>query len=277
MSEPAAFPPARHLTRDLAVRIRRDASGSTLTLPIVPALRDGSGRVRTGVVAMIADIISGEAAVREALPGWIATLGLSLQVGDLPGEGHLAARARKIRKGRTTLVFEVDLEHVETGCAVGLSTLTFSLLPARTELQSRATWAEEPDPETDFANEDSGFEAPLLDTIGLTFDPDDPAIARALKTDYVGNTLGAMTGGVVAILAEAAADHFAAAELGGATRVHSLEIHFLRLAKVGPIRAEARTIGRMGSAIVVRVELRDEGQNGTLTTLASVVVDRMDD
>ncbi len=274
MSAPPAFPPSHHLTRDLAVRIRRDDDGATLTLPIGPALLDGSGRVRTGVVAMIADIISGEAAIREALPGWIATLGLSLQVGVLPGEGHLAARARKIRKGRTTLVFEVDLEHVETGSEVGLSTITFSLLPARNELQARAAWAEEPEPETDFATADSGFAAPLLDAIGFAPKAGDPSIARAEKTDYVGNTLGAMTGGVVAILAEAAADHFAASELGGATRVRSLEIHFLRLAKTGPIRAEARTLGRLASGLIVRVELRDEGRDDALTTLATVVVDR---
>ena len=274
MSAPSAFPPPRHLTRDLAVRIRRKDGTATLTLPIVPALLDRSGRLRIGVAAMVADIISGEAAVREALPGWIATLGLSLQAGELPGDGHLTARARKIRKGRTTVVFEVDLAHEETGADVGLSTLTFSLLPARTELQSRATWAEEPAPETDFASEDSGFASPLLDAIGLEIDPDDPSVARAPKNDYVGNTLGAMTGGVVAIVAEAAADHFAASELGGTTRVRSLEIHFLRLAKNGPVRAKARTIGRLASARIVRVELRDEGRDDEVTTLATVVVDR---
>ena len=93
---------------------------------------------------------AGEAAVREALPGWMATLGLSLQVGDLPSDGHLRAQSRMIRKGRTTLVYEVEVEHAESGAQVGLSTLTFSLLPAQTELQSRAIWAEEPAPETAF-------------------------------------------------------------------------------------------------------------------------------
>ena len=40
-------------------------------------------------------------------------------------------------------------------------------------------------------------------------------------------------------------------------RVRSLEMHCLRLARVGPIRANARAIGRLGSALVVRVELHD--------------------
>ena len=274
MTAPPTFPPPRHLTRDLAVHIRREGGIATLTLPIVPALLDASGRLRIGVAAMVADIISGEAAVREALPGWIATLGLSIQTGELPAEGHLTARARKIRKGRTTVVFEVDLAHAETGDPVGLSTLTFSLLPARTDLQARATWAEDPAPETDFATGESGFASPLLDSIDFTVDPVHPSVARAPKTDYVGNTLGAMTGGVVAILAEAAADHLAASEFGGATCVRSLEIHFLRLVKTGPVRAEARTIGRLASARIIRVELRDEGRDDVVTTLATVVVDR---
>ena len=101
MTAPPTFPPPRHLTRDLAVHIRREGGIATLTLPIVPALLDASGRLRIGVAAMVADIISGEAAVREALPGWIATLGLSIQTGELPAEGHLTAvPARSERDGR---------------------------------------------------------------------------------------------------------------------------------------------------------------------------------
>ena len=274
-AEPPRFPPPRHVTRDLAIHIRRQDGRATLQLPIVPEILDASGRVRVGVVATIADVIAGEAAVREALPGWMATLGLSLQVGDLPGEGHLTARSRLIRKGRTTLVYEVELEHAETDTAVALSTLTFSLLPARTDLQARAIWAETPDPETRFATEDSGFRAPLLDTAGFAFDPSDLSTVRLEKTAYVGNTLEAVTGGMVATLAEVAADHHAARELGGATRVRSLEVHFLKLARVGPLRASARTLGTLGAASIVRVELRDEGQDDTLTTLATVVVERV--
>lgn len=276
MSEPARFPPAHHITRDLAVHIRRSEGRATLTLPVVPEVLDAGGRVRVGVVATLADIIAGEAAVREALPGWMATLGLSLQVGDLPGDGHLRAQSHMIRKGRTTLVYEVEVEHAESGAQVGLSTLTFSLLPAQTELQSRAIWAEEPAPETAFALEDSGFTAPLLETAGFAFDPKDASIVHLAKTAYVGNTLEAVTGGMVATLAEVAAEHHTARTLGEPARVRSLEVHFLKLARKGPIRATARTIGQLAAGRVVRVELRDEGQEDVLTTLATVVVERAD-
>lgn len=274
MTEPAEFPPPHHITRDLAPRITRREGRTTIALPVVSALLDGSGRLRTGVVAMVADVVSGETAIREALPGWIATSSLSLQVGDLPADGTLTVQPKVVRKGRTTLVLENTLAHRESGSAVGLSTVTFARLPTRNETQARATWAEEPQPETTFATADSGFAKPLLETIGIRFDPEDPGLARADKTEYVGNTLGAMTGGVVAILIDAAADHFAAHVLGGVPRVRSLEIHFLRLAKRGPVRATSRAIGRLGSGILVRVELHDEGSDDTLTSLASVLVER---
>ena len=56
----------------------------------------------------------------------------------------------------------------------------------------------------------------------------------------------------------------------------SLEIHFLRLARQGPIRATSRTVGRLDAARIVRVELHDEGADEALTTLGSVVVERID-
>jgi len=78
------------------------------------------------------------------------------------------------------------------------------------------------------------------------------------------------------MLLDAAGDHHAAHELGGPTRIRSLEIHYMRLARVGPIRATARTIGTIGSALLVRVELTDEGQDDQLATVASLVVERED-
>ena len=274
MSAPAEYPPDHHVTRDLDSTIERRDGQSTILLPIVPALLDPGGRLRVGAAATIVDIVCGETAIREVLPGWIATSNMSLQIGDMPGEGTLRARPRVVRHGKTTLVEEVELDHVETGASVGLGTASFAILPVRSDFQARAHWAEDPEPTTNFSMPDSGFRKPLLEAIGVRFDEANSAIAHADKTEYVVNTLGAMQGGVVAMFIDGAADHYAARELGGVTEVRSLEIHYLKLAKVGPIRATSRTIGRLGSGLVVRVELRDEGQDEALLTIANVVVDR---
>ncbi len=290
-SERPGYPPEFHLVRDLAPIVERDADGSAILLPIVPALFDDGGRPHLGVVATVVDVIAGETAVREVLPRWIATSNLCLQVGDLPDAGTIRARPRVLRKGRTTLVMEVDLDHLaragvggadgRDGSAttpattrLGLATVGFSILPKRNPLQARVDWAETPEPRSEFATSTSGFRKPLYDTLGLEFDAQAPGIARLGVEPYVINTLGAMQGGAVAILIDAAADHFAADRFGTPARVRGLEIHYLSLARSGPVRAEARALGPIGSGLLVRVSLFDEGADDRLLTVATATVDR---
>ncbi len=160
--KPQSYPPDVHIVRDLAPSIERGPEGSVLQLSIVPEILDQGGRLRVGVAAAVVDIIAGETAIREVLPEWIATSNLSLQVGELPGNGTLRTRPRVLRRGRTTLVMEVDLDHVESGAECGLATIGFSILPSRNDLQARVHWAENPEPRSDFANETSGFETSAL-------------------------------------------------------------------------------------------------------------------
>lgn len=272
--EPSSYPPDFHIVRDLAPIIRRGPEGTAIHLPIVPEILDAGGRVRAGVVATIVDIVAGETAIREVLPAWVATSNLSLHVGDLPGHGTLRGRPRVLRRGRTTLVMEVALDHLETGHDLGLSTIGFSILPNRREAQTRVHWAEEPDALTHFASDGSGLTKPVLETLGVAFDSGEPGQARLAVGPYVINTLGAMQGGVVAILIDAAADHFAAAALGGACQVHGIEVHYLKLARVGPVRADVRTLARTASGLLLRVSLHDEGAADVLLTVASVSIDR---
>jgi len=272
--QPSSYPPDVHIVRDLAPVVVRGEDGSAIHLPIVREILEDGGRPRVGVIATAVDIIAGETAIREVLPQWVATSNLSLHVGDLPNSGTLRARPRVLRKGRTTLVMEVELDHLESGADCGLATIGFAILPTRSDLQARVHWAEVPEPRSEFSNEDSGFEKSVIDTLGLEFDSTDPAVGRLAVGPYVINTLGAMQGGVVAILIDAVADHYGASVLGEAARVRSLEIHYLKLARVGPVRAQARTLGRTGSGLIVRVSLHDEGREDALLTVATLLVDR---
>ena len=273
-SEAPTYPPEFHIVRDLAPVVLRGPEGSAIQLPIVPALLDDAGRPHVGVIATIIDMVAGETAIREVLPQWIATANLSLHVGDLPSEGTLRARPRVLRKGRTTLVMEVLVDHLESGLECGLSTVGFSILPGRNALQARVDWAEAPQSRSEFAQPGSGLDKPLYETLGLGFEATDPAIARLAVGPYVINTLGAMQGGVVAILIDAAGDHHAAHQLGGPARVRSLEIHYLKLARVGPVRAVARTIGTTEAGLMLRVSLHDEGADDVLLTVATLLVER---
>lgn len=275
-TQPAAYPPAHHIVRDLQVSIDRSQGDWAIRLPIVPAILDATGRVRVGIAAVIVDMIAGQTAIREVSPAWIATSNLALQVGELPGAGVLMGRPRVLRKGATTIVIEVALSEAESGRWVGLSTLGFAILPRRSEMQSELARSRETGVDSVYAPAGGGFEKPLLEAMQIAFDARDPGCAEVPLLPYLQNTLGALQGGVVATLVEATAERFAAAALGGAVRVRGIELHYLKLGRRGPIRARAEALTRTPAGMVVRVALDDRGQGSECLTVASVWVERAD-
>lgn len=276
--EAADYPPPQHITRDLAPRLVHDDGGTTLCQPVSPEIVDAGGRLRAGVAAMAADIVAGDAALRAVTPDWIATSGLSLQLGPLPPNGTLRVRTSLLRRGRTTAVIELALDTVEADAPVGRGTATFAVLPTRTDFQRQTHWIDDPTPSVSFGGDAPSFHKPLLETLGVRFEARDPSVARVDMSDYVVNSLGAMQGGVVALLVDAVAERFARSLIGRDARLAQLEIHYLKLGKVGPIRAQARPTGELaGGGRLLRVELRDEGQDDALLTVASVVADPTSD
>lgn len=284
---PPAYPPPHHIVRDLQVVIDRSQGAWAIRLPIVPAIFDASGRPRVGVAAVIADMIAGQTAIREVSPSWIATSNLALQVGDLPSEGSLVGHPKVLRKGATTIVIEVRLEHHEpggranemagSGRTVGLATLGFAILPRRNALQAELHRSRESGEDTVYAPVGTGFAKPLLDAIGIRFDGGaaDSCSAEVDLDPYLQNTLGALQGGVVAILVEAAAERLAATRFGAPVRVRGIELQYLKLGRKGPIRARAREFAQTASGMIVRVELDDRGDSEALLTVATVWLDRL--
>jgi len=271
---PNGFPPAHHIVRDLRVVIDRSLGDWTIRLPIVPAIFDAVGRPRVGVAAVITDMIAGQTAIREVAPSWIATSNLAIQVADLPSEGTLVGRPKVLRKGATTIVIEVGLDHLESGREVGLTTLGFAILPRRNAMQAEIQQAREGARDTVYAPDGRGFAAPLFEAMGIAFDPETPGTAEVPLDPYLQNTLGALQGGVVAILVEAAAERLATGILGGPVRVRGIELQYLKLGRKGPIRARAREFARTDSGLVARVAMEDRGDGDALLTVATVWLDR---
>ena len=268
------FPSAHHVVRDLCVTIDRSRDGAGIRLPIVPAIFDATGRPRVGVVAVIADMIAGQTAIQEVAPSWIATSNLGIQVSELPSAGHLVARPKVLRRGNTTIVIEVGIEHAESARPVGLSTLGFSILPRRNAVQAEIHRARASGGDAIYAPQGGSFSRPLLETMGIAFDPTQPGVAEVAVDPYLQNTLGALQGGVVAILVEATAERLAASALGAPVRVRGIELQYLKLGRKGPIRAQARELARTTAGMIVRVELFDRGDGDPLLTVASVWIDR---
>lgn len=277
--QPTAFPPAHHLVRDLRISIDRSSGEWLIRIPIGPEILDASGRPRVGILAVIADMIAGQTAIREVAPAWIATSNLSLSVAELPSKGTLIGRAKVLRKGATTIVIEVELEHAldqkENAQPVGITTLGFAILPRRNELQAELHRSRSAGIDTVYALPGTSLAKPLLEAMRIAFDPSDPGTAEVAVDPYLQNTLGALQGGIVAIFAEATAERLAASVFGSPVRVRGLELQYLKLGKVGPIRARARALGRTASGLIVRVELDDRGQGDALVTVATVWIDRL--
>jgi len=287
----SSYPPDVHILRDLGFATDRDGRGSTTSLRATPWLCGANGALRAGPLAMLCDLAGGEGAIRavhpewQADPGgsargagergaftsWVATSDLVLHALRPVPDGVVLARSALLRRTRQTVVIEVTL----TGEAapaepVGLATLTFAVLPGRSDVQRMGTGADEP--RTEFARPGSGLVAPLPEALGVRVADAAAGQLEMAVTPYVGNSLGALQGGVVAMLVELAAEAAGAAALGRAVAVLDLAINYLGLLRAGPARTRARVLRRDAGEALLRVELRDAGGDERLCSVATVLV-----
>lgn len=270
-SGPASgYPPDEHMLRDLRLSIERDAGGSRVGLDVVPEMLGELGQLRAGILCILIDAAGGELGVRTARPNWVATSDMVVHQLAPCSAGRVEARPVLLRRTRATIVLEVEVTGPEG--ALALATMTFAVLPARTPVQRMGAGAEEP--RTDFALEGSRLRLPFLDAIGLQRIDDARGVVELPLTPYVGNSLGALQGGVVATLIDVAAEAAARVATGEPWVSVDLAVNFLALGRVGPIRSRARLLRRDAASALLRVELRDVGEDDRLLTVATVVAAR---
>jgi uncharacterized protein (TIGR00369 family) len=269
---PEDYPPAQQVRRDLRLTVEHHPDGTAIAwIPAPPEVRTPSGSVRAGVLAVLVDVVGGGLAAVAARPDWIATADLTLHLTPRPVLGDVEARGRVLRKGRTTVVLEVDLADTEGG-ALGLATMTFAVLPRRDTnltvdqagLVSRVS----------FGIEESRFAAGFHEQVQLTVVDAGAGVTELPLRDYVRNSMGAVQGGIVAAGADAAAEHAIAEACRGPVEVVDLQISYLALVKAGPMRTTATVLDAQTAFGGARVEIVDTGSAGRLTTVARVVAVR---
>jgi acyl-coenzyme A thioesterase PaaI-like protein len=265
---PGEYPPPRHMLRDLHLETWRDAAGPGARIPVSPHLRGPAG-VRLGVLATLADVAGGGAALEAVNPDWIATSDLTVHRLGGPGRGALEARARVSRAGRGSVLLEVDVRDDEG--PIALATMGFTRLRARGGFQQHAG---RPADRFAFALPDSGLDRPFLDAIGATTRDAAAGVVELAVTPYVGNSLGALQGGAATVLLDRAAELAGGTALGAAAVVMDLSVHFVALGRVGPMRTQASLLRRREDAALLRVALVDDGAEGRLGALATAWVER---
>jgi acyl-coenzyme A thioesterase PaaI-like protein len=189
------------------------------------------------------------------------------------------ARATILRRGRTTLVVEALVVNVaddgaDVGGPVGWASMTFTILPRRSD---RPVLAVPEDPPVRWAFEGAGLAVPVLEALSVRVDPSTHRVSMP-ALPYAANSFGAVQGGVMALLAEVAGGEAVGGARGpgaGPVAVTDLQVAYLALGRVGPIESDATVLGagpgRLPHSAVV--ELRDGGaeDGGRVTTVATVV------
>jgi uncharacterized protein (TIGR00369 family) len=271
-SAPPEYPPAQHILRDLRLTVEHRPDGtSTAWMPVTPHICHASGAPRAGVLSVLVDVVGGGLAAVAARPDWIATADLTLHLTPRPVTGEISALGRVLRQGRTTVVVEVALTDT-AGESLGLATMSFAVLPRREENLS-VDQVDRVNRMT-MAVDGSGLTTPFRDRVGLTvIDPGTGAIELG-RNDYVANSLGAIQGGLMAAAAEAAAEQAVSSGCGAPVESVDLQITYLALAKVGPVRTRTRLLGLTADFGTAHVEIVDTGAADRLTTVATVVAVR---
>lgn len=265
------YPPAQHILRDLQLTVEHRPDGtSTGWMPVSPHICNPSGSPRAGVLAILVDVVGGGLAAVAARPDWIATADLTLHLMPRPATGEVRAEGRVLRQGRTTVVLEVTSRD-GTGASFGLATMSFAVLARRAENLS-VDQADRVSRLT-MATADSGLVVPFHDRVQLTLLEAAGAIELPL-TDYVANSMGAIQGGIVAAAADAAAEHALREACGAPVETADLQITYLALAKVGPIRTRTRVLSATSEFGTAHVEIVDTGASERVTTVARAVAVR---
>jgi uncharacterized protein (TIGR00369 family) len=262
-----AYPPDQHLLRDLRLSFAHDEVGvaSRAWLPVVPEICTDAGFARAGALATLVDVIGGGLAAAAAHPNWIATADLTLHtVAGAASGATVEARGRTLRAGRTTVVLEVGLSD-DTGRELGLATMSFSVLPRRDanpDILEVATPGR-----TTMAAPDSGLSCSIADMLEVRVIDAAAGAIELPVTDWARNSMGALQGGVVALVADLAAEQALRAASGRAVTVADLHLVYLGFGRVGPIRTRVDVL----ASDTARVEIIDSGAEDRRMTIASVV------
>lgn len=282
---PAAsgYPPDPHLLRDLGIWLEdwrgagREGDRARAGLEILPPFCSSPHGVRAGVLATVADVLGGSLATRAVMPDWIATCDLVLHVFASPLEGEVVAEASVLREGRSTVVIEIALSDARDAGALGLATLTFSRLAARTPLQETRQLqhhaSRNESARTEFQSAGPALQRPLVERLGIR--ASDAGGLELSLDGYLQNSIGALQGGGLALLVDAVAEQ-AAREIGREDwRANQLALHYLSPGRVGPIHALARPLHSDAAGAVFRVEVLDRGAKDRRVAVATATMGRL--
>jgi acyl-coenzyme A thioesterase PaaI-like protein len=253
------LPPVDNFIAHLGFENRDTAGGTgSVAATVVPELCvPGTERVRPSLLLTLADVVAGSVANQYVAPRICMTLDLDVRVLRPAPLGRIIARAEVLKSGRNTTSCETWFVAAADpdGDPFAVSHSTFVASPRPEDVM-------EIPPGSLPLKRRPLLTRPLADDVGCRILA--PGVAEVDVRDYVVNPTGTVQGGIVALLAELAAETVT----GDVRPVTELDVRYLATTRVGPARAEATLVGP-AEAGIVRVELRDVGRDGRLAALVT--------
>ncbi len=231
------------------------------TAPAADHLRAPDGGIAMGALLTFADSAAGLCGGLAALPGWVVSTNLMLRAVNRAVIGPIGFEAAVLRAGRQAIVTSVVITDSGANDAlVADGVLTSAVLaPAGgPPVYDRPLVLAAPplDPEatphlTDFL----GAATAGADSLALEI------------TDQLRNPWGILHGGATAALVDLAGCHAT-----GAAATTDCVLHFVSPGRVGPVTATVQNRGRRADGHLLRVEVRDQGNEDRLMAVAITTV-----
>ncbi|HUA95138.1 MAG TPA: hotdog domain-containing protein, partial [Acidimicrobiales bacterium] len=229
----------RHMLQELGFTVRSEGENLTGTAEILrEMLVPGTDHLRTSILAMWTDTLSGLLAARTVAPAVPVTVELDVHLyRPLPSTGPVRAVGRSLRQGRTLSVAEVRFA-TDDGepLAVGGGSFVTSPDPS-VRLPSNLSIGEDPPI-------GARLTMPLAERAGC--ERRSPGVAVLRRSEDGLNSARTVNGGLISLAAEEAV-----LGLAPGRTLCSLGLRYLHPVRVGPVVAEATQLGDLA-----RVELR---------------------
>jgi uncharacterized protein (TIGR00369 family) len=254
--------PDTHFTRELGFSHELDEGiGRGWGWSVPELCVPGTEFPHISVMLTLSDIVAGILASVATAPRVCVTVDFRVRVLRAPPLGAYEMDGRVLRTGRTLTVGETSFVAPGDPSPFALAVGTFVASPRPADVR----------PE--------GFDIRPVrrdrPTIALPFHDRvayadvEPGIGEVpLRADLT-NATGTIQGGVLALLGEMAAYTLASSVAGRAFVVDDLDVRYLRAARVGPARSEARLLQLDDQRATVAVEIRDTGMDDRLVAFVT--------
>jgi acyl-coenzyme A thioesterase PaaI-like protein len=237
---------------DLGFSFEPDGHGVTGELAVTDEiLVPGTRLVHASVLATVADVIASVHISDLVAPQVVLTSDLAVHGIVETERDTLLTGARAIKLGASLIVAEAWFLEEPGGRAVAFAHLTFVRVEPPPSLRR-------PRLARPFSR--GNLRAPFPDHLGARVLA--PGVVELDRTPQVIQSVGAVQGGAVALLAELGATSLASGP------VTTIAVRYLSMVRVGPARTQSSEVGHG----TIRVEIRDVGDGNRLAAVALVRV-----